>query len=303
MRFLLVLLLLLSPGVFGLTPFVQGAGAATVASAPGAERCFAETGHCLRGVFHAYWLDNGALERQGYPITDEFDEVDAADGQTRRVQYFERARFEYHQEYVNTPYVVLLGALGRPEFAARYPQGRPPTSTPIAGASCFPQTGRCMQGAFRDYWERTGGLEQHGYPLSDEFVERSGSDGRDYVVQYFERARFEYHPEFVGTPSVVLLGLIGAQHFAERYPQGQPTVQTGPAINVWAATTGAINPALADIPPRVYVPDEARGDITVIDPATFQVVDRYPSGTTAHHVGPGPDFTKLYVNNVTLSPV
>jgi len=28
-------------------------------------------------------------------------------------------------------------------------------------------------------------------------------------VQYFERARFEYHPENAGTPYVVLLGLLG----------------------------------------------------------------------------------------------
>ncbi|CAA9574386.1 MAG: hypothetical protein AVDCRST_MAG18-2369 [uncultured Thermomicrobiales bacterium] len=296
MRRTLVLLVLLAPGLLGLAAPAPGAVATTAASAPGLERCFAETGKCIRGLFYAYWLENGALERQGYPLTDEFDETDPASGQTHRAQYFERARFEYHQELVNTPYVVLLGALGRQEFAAHYPQGRPPTNT--TGEACFAQTGRCIAGAFRDYWERTGGLEQHGYPLSDEFTERSRSDDKDYTVQYFERARFEYHPEFAGTPAAVLLGLIGAQQFAARYPHGQPTAQTGPAINVWAATTGAISPALADIPPRVYVPDELRGDIAVIDPQTFQIVDRYPSGKTAHHVGPGPDFSKLYVNNM-----
>ncbi len=294
----LVLLLLLTPGLVGMAAPGPRAVTTTLASAPRPERCFAETGRCVRGLFYAYWSDHGALERQGYPITDEFDEADSATGQTHRVQYFERARFEYHQEQVNTPYVVLLGALGRQEFAARYPQGPPPMSTPGEGNACFTQTGRCLQGAFRDYWERTGGLAQHGYPLSDEFTERSSSDGEGYRVQYFERARFEYHPEFAGTPSAVLLGLIGAHQFTGRYPRGQPAAQTGPAINVWAATSGAISPALAAIPPRVYVPDESRGDIAVIDPRTFQIIDRYPSGATAHHVGPGPDFSKLYVNNM-----
>jgi hypothetical protein len=28
-------------------------------------------------------------------------------------------------------------------------------------------------------------------------------------VQYFERNRFEWHPEYAGTPSEVLLGLLG----------------------------------------------------------------------------------------------
>jgi YVTN family beta-propeller protein len=297
-RLSLVFLVLLAPVLSGLAAPQSGVGAASAAGVPGPERCFAETGKCVRGLFYAYWVENGALERQGFPLTDEFDETDPVSGQVYRVQYFERARFEYHQENVNTPYVVLLGALGRQEFAARYPQGRPLTNSTGADDACFAETGRCIQGAFRAYWERTGGLAQHGYPLSDEFTERSGSDGKEYLVQYFERARFEYHPEFAGTPSAVLLGLIGAQQFAGRYPNGQPTAQTGSAINVWAATTGAISPALADIPPRVYVPDELRGDITVIDPLTFQIIDRYPSGMTPHHVGPGPDFSKLYVNNM-----
>ena len=32
-----------------------------------------------------------------------------------------------------------------------------------------------------------------------------------YSVQYFERNRFEYHPEFAGTPNEVLLGLLGSE--------------------------------------------------------------------------------------------
>ena len=30
-------------------------------------------------------------------------------------------------------------------------------------------------------------------------------------MQYFERNRFELHPEFVGTPNEVLLGLLGSE--------------------------------------------------------------------------------------------
>ena len=37
------------------------------------------------------------------------------------------------------------------------------------------------------------------------------ADGKTYTVQYFERARFEYHPEHKGTPFEVQLGLLGNQ--------------------------------------------------------------------------------------------
>ncbi|MCC6174200.1 MAG: beta-propeller fold lactonase family protein [Chloroflexi bacterium] len=71
-------------------------------------------------------------------------------------------------------------------------------------------------------------------------------------------------------------------------PDGRP--------NVWAATRGPIPPAVADIPPRVYVPHERGGDVAVIDPATMQIVDRYYVGRTPHHVAPSYDLGTLYVN-------
>jgi hypothetical protein len=49
------------------------------------------------------------------------------------------------------------------------------------------------------------GWPQYGYPISEEFYEVSPDDGGTYVVQYFERARFEWHPEHSGTPYEVLL--------------------------------------------------------------------------------------------------
>jgi YVTN family beta-propeller protein len=293
----MILVFLLAPTLLGATPASVGETATRAQAAPGPERCFAETGKCVRGLFHAYWVEHGGLERQGIAVTDEIDEVDPASGKTYRVQYFERSRFEYHQELVNTPFVVLLGAIGRQEFGATYPQGRAATGTGRDGGACFGETGFCIRdGAFRSYWERTGGLAQHGYPISDEFAETL-EDGEQYTVQYFERARFEYHPT---KPEAfrVLLGRLGVQQFAARYPGGQPAAQTTPAINVWAATVSGYHPATAGLPPRVYVPDELRGDVTVIDPLTFQIIDRYPSGTTAHHVGPNPGMDKLYVNNM-----
>jgi YVTN family beta-propeller protein len=65
--------------------------------------------------------------------------------------------------------------------------------------------------------------------------------------------------------------------------------------------TGAVSPALADIPPRVYVPNSDAQTITVIDPATLQVIGTYATGTVPHHITPSWDLTKLYVNNTSAN--
>ncbi len=54
---------------------------------------------------------------------------------------------------------------------------------------------------------------------------------------------------------------------------------------------------MADIPVRVYVPNSGAGTVSVIDPATFQVVDRFAVGRVPHHVTPSWDLSRLYVNN------
>jgi uncharacterized protein YkwD len=57
---------------------------------------------------------------------------------------------------------------------------------------CFPETGFCISGPIRDYWEQNGGLPVFGYPttpLGTETVEGSWSG----PVQWFERDRLEDH--------------------------------------------------------------------------------------------------------------
>jgi hypothetical protein len=66
-----------------------------------------------------------------------------------------------------------------------------------------------LRGRFRAYWTAHGGLAQFGYPTTEEFQEQNPTDGKVYTVQYFERNRFEYHPENAGTQYEVLLGLLG----------------------------------------------------------------------------------------------
>ena len=59
-------------------------------------------------------------------------------------------------------------------------------------------------------------MAQFGYPISDPFVERL-EDGKEYEVQYFERARFGYHPENA-PPDDMLLGQFGRRILAGRRP-------------------------------------------------------------------------------------
>ena len=84
------------------------------------------------------------------------------------------------------------------------------------GATYFPETGHNLRNSFKAYWEGNGGLSLYGYPISEEFIEVNPDDGKTYVVQYFERNRFEWHPENIWTRYEVLLGLLGNQLLIER---------------------------------------------------------------------------------------
>ncbi|MGN6562620.1 MAG: ELWxxDGT repeat protein, partial [Thermomicrobiales bacterium] len=77
-----------------------------------------------------------------------------------------------------------------------------------ADQQCFPQTGKCLQGRFLDYWLAHGGLAINGYPITNEQTEKL-EDGKDYLVQCFERVRMEYHPESANPQYQVLLGQFG----------------------------------------------------------------------------------------------
>ncbi|HYP41251.1 MAG TPA: hypothetical protein VEX13_12905, partial [Chloroflexia bacterium] len=92
-------------------------------------REFPETGKRVCARFLTYWQEHGGLAQQGYPISGEFMEKSQLDGQTYRVQYFERAVFELHPEN-QPPYDVLLSQLGTFQFKQKYPQGEPVSAPP-----------------------------------------------------------------------------------------------------------------------------------------------------------------------------
>jgi Zn-dependent protease len=168
---------------------------------------YEQTGVFLSDPFLSYWRDNGGLALFGYPISDRVQET-TPQGEVYTAKYFERARMEIQEATGNK---VILGRLG----AAVHPSD--PPAKQVDGAQFFSETGHNLAGAFLDYWNANGGLAVFGYPISEEITERNPVDGKEYRVQYFERNRFEYHPEFAGTPSEVQLGLLGSQIYSEKY--------------------------------------------------------------------------------------
>jgi uncharacterized protein YgiM (DUF1202 family) len=192
------------------------------------ERCFPETGLCITGRIREFWEQNGGLPVFGFPITPLQEEL--IEGKPLRVQWFERNRLELHPEN-KRPYDVLLGRLGVDRLNQ---QGRDwftfPRSMPQPGCRFFPETGHNVCGVFLSRWRANGleldgkpgkteaeNLALFGLPISD-VLEETLSDGKTYRVQWFERARFEMHPEHL-PPYNVLFGLLGREVRTSTVPQ------------------------------------------------------------------------------------
>src|SRR5204863_9715235 len=101
--------------------YPNGAGSVQTPNQSAGSLLFKPTGKRLGGVFLQYWQEHGGLSQFGYPISDELTEVSPLNGKPYRVQYFERALFEYHPENADSssapPNDVLLAQLGTLQVA------------------------------------------------------------------------------------------------------------------------------------------------------------------------------------------
>jgi glucose/arabinose dehydrogenase len=244
--------------------------AAAPVTAQPAERCFPETGQCVRGRFLEYWQQNGGLPVFGFPLGPERQEG----GYT--VQWFERERFELHPENAR-PYDVLLGRLGDEALrrAGRDWQSEA-RGQPRPGCQFFEQTGHAVCEPFLSYWRANGlqldgragatfeeSLALFGLPLTEPAVE-TNSSGATVLTQWFERARFEYLPE--NPPAYrVLLGRLGAELVAQPAPATEyvPVRQPG-----W--------PAALEVPRGFTIEEVASGldgpRFIALDPADGSVL-------------------------------
>ena len=78
---------------------------------------------------------------------------------------------------------------------------------------CFPETGQCIGGRIRQFWEQNGGLPVFGFPTTNQHEEQI--EGKPFQVQWFERNRLELHPENA-RPYDVLLGRLGVDRLVQQ---------------------------------------------------------------------------------------
>ncbi|MEJ5225968.1 MAG: hypothetical protein WHV44_16025 [Anaerolineales bacterium] len=178
--------------IAGLSLSMLPAGAAQAQQGAG-ERYFDETGHRVSGAFYQYYTAFTEPEFVfGYPITEAY--TDPKSG--RLVQYFQRARFEFYPERPVGEQVqpTPLGSL-------LYSPGPALPQNNLLGCHTFPQTGFAVCYAFLEFFDKYGGEAAFGPPISGFEI----YNGR--IVQYFERARFEWYPELQEGQKVVLANL------------------------------------------------------------------------------------------------
>lgn len=267
---------------------------------------FPETGYTVSGRFLEYWQAHGGLPVFGFPITNQSTE------NNRAVQYFERARFELHPE--NTPpYDVLLGRLGD-EILQR--QGidwrtQPNSPGPVAGCYYFELTKHnvCNQQVgvgFLQYWVEHGlefdgkpgksyaeSLALFGLPLTEPY-QYTNSSGDTVQTQWFERARFEWHPN---NPNAykVLLGRLGAEYLnAGGTPP--PTVDRVKVYFIALGDNGASGP-------QIGCNDSAVAVEVAIEPtpAPLTAAIKQLLAVRSEYYGQSGLYNALYQSNLTLA--
>jgi VanW like protein len=213
-------------------------------------RFFPETGHTLGGNFRDYFEAHGGLDAFGFPRTEPVSEGGFL------VQYFQRARMEWHPD-VSQVQLSLLGSI--------MTQGRAfATVPPVANGPeihYFPETGHTVHHAFLAYYNARGGLEQFGFPISEETTENG------FTVQYFQRARMEYHPELPPAYSISLT-LLGDQYIAKNLAgSGWLAPVSAPRLISEGVSNFAYSPANRVI--NIKLMAKKLNGVTVPDGSTF----------------------------------
>jgi hypothetical protein len=180
---------------------------ASPTQAVGDARCFRETGYCINASFRRFWEQNGGLRIFGFPIQPQI--ATTINGRAATSQLFERSRFEQYVDVRNAPVMLANIGVEALELQGIYWPDFAPTYDPdaVARGDCryYGATNHAICYGFRQFYDRNNGTFLFGNPLSDEIVEG------DRVIQWFERARFEYYPYDARSRYGVLLGLLGSE--------------------------------------------------------------------------------------------
>ena len=131
------------------------------------------------------------------------------------------------------------------------------------------------------------------------------------VVLVFQPAADTANPGAAGTPQPAAASASQARpvsHPATTWPVADPLSDLSvplpgmpPVVdpaNIYAAAgPNMLSPAVRGVPYRIYVPNSGGSTVTVIDPATYRVIDTYQAGLNPQHVVPGYNLRTLYATN------
>lgn len=193
--------------------------------APASSHYFAATGKTVQNDFLQTFNHYG-LQAIGYPLSNELQE----NGQV--VQYFERVRMERHSDLASKGYGVLMTRLGDALSKPNQPFSTP--SSISQSSILINLTNHTLSEPFLSFWKTRGGVDLFGYPISQPMSQ----DGM--TVQWFERARFEYHPDLQSKGQPIQLTLLGKAAYEKTaahtvsLKQQVPSVQANQAPSVQA---------------------------------------------------------------------
>ncbi len=219
-----------------------GLGTASSVAFAGVPLCayVPETGHNIHGAFLAFYLAHHGVENLGVPLTEAFLENGFV------VQYFTRARLEFHPENPE-PYRVQLGLLGS-EFGVFDPPKIWPRGPFVFDSTTkyFPATGQMISLGIKTYFDQHSGLDILGYPITGIHFE----NGK--FVQYFQRTRLEWDPIDPNANAIAYPNPVGQIWLDKKYPNSlvarNRIVSDGCATPLAVPQTQAVPTALSATP-------------------------------------------------------
>lgn len=233
-----------------------------------------ETGHWITNDFlTTYQSVDDPQAIFGYPITDVF--INQTTGYLD--QYFQRALFELHPE---NPVALRVEIKRLGDFLYPNQKGQTlPAEVNSSACQYFPDTGHQVCYSFLDFFKAYGGIAQFGYPISDlEYHE-----GR--LVQWFQRASFEWHPELAPGSRVVLADL-GQRYFDIRHEDPvrlRPSFAIRTILNLQARAFPETAVMASGGRQSIFIILQDQNLLAVPD-ATIILTVKYPSGTEASYL-------------------
>ena len=222
------LIVLLTMTLLGLCSSGTAPALAQGASGTGV-RYFAATGHNVQGQFLTFFDRLGGEAILGWPRTEAFMENGL------KVQYFQRAKMEYHP-YNAPAYQVQLALLG--DLLGYRAPATAPLAIPVGGnpqRRYYALTGHSVSYGFLQYFDTHGGFDVFGYPITEVLMDNGT------VVQYFQRAKMAWHPENAYS-SQVTLGNLGDEYIA-RFGVSASALERVPAVTTPAVNEQSYNPS------------------------------------------------------------